>query len=60
MKKPDNKRNIDIYMNGIYYKTTTWAFSCEEAVERFIRVYYIDTEQTKVTARYQKKEGRNA
>lgn len=50
--RTDNPK-IDIYVDGVYKKTTTWARTCRVAKERYLNAYP-DTEG-KVTARFQEK-----
>jgi hypothetical protein len=50
-KKRDNKK-IDIYVDGKYICTTTWARTCKEAVEHFGRAYKHMLIDGKVTAHY--------
>jgi hypothetical protein len=46
-----NNPKIDIYVDGVYKKTTTWVRTCREAKERFLNAYP-DT-VGKVTVRFQ-------
>ena len=45
---------IDIYVNRNYRCSTTWAKTCEEAVERFIAKGEAMSQGAKVTARFAK------
>jgi hypothetical protein len=47
-----NNPKIDIYVNGNYRASTTWAKTCTQAVERFKNAY--PDEEGKVTARFAK------
>lgn len=47
--KTDN-RKIDIYVDGIYKCSTTWAATCKTAIERYKNAYPDVT--GKVTARF--------
>lgn len=55
MKYGDKRdyKKIDIYVNGKYDISTTWAKTCKEAKQRY-KEAYPEFEGVKITARYSK------
>lgn len=49
-------RKIDIYVNGSYVCSTTWAKSCREAVAKYIE-QHPEHDEAMVKARYAQRRG---
>ncbi len=45
---------IDLYINGVYWRSTTWAKTCKEAKERRINSDSIGLRGKLITARFAK------
>lgn len=50
-----NNPKIDIYVDGVYRSTTTWARTCRIAKERFLNAYP-DIDPAKVKANFQERK----